>query len=147
MSIRMTRRRAAVVAVGAVVVGTVAVLPALPASAATACSVTYKIVNQWSNGFQGGVTLKNTGDAWTSWTLTFSFANGQTVSQGWSGKWAQSSANVTVTNETWNGSVANGASWTWASRPTCPAPRTRRRRRSPSTAWSAAARRRPRRPR
>ncbi|GAA1786806.1 glycoside hydrolase family 6 protein [Luedemannella flava] len=108
MSIRMTRRRAAVVAVGAVVVGTVAVLPALPASAATACSVTYKIVNQWSNGFQGGVTLKNTGDAWTSWTLTFSFANGQTVSQGWSGKWAQSSANVTVTNETWNGSVANG---------------------------------------
>jgi cellulose 1,4-beta-cellobiosidase len=106
MSTRMTRRRLAAVAVGAVVVGGAAIIPALPASAATACNVTYTIVNQWNSGFQGGVTLKNTGDAWTSWTLKFTFANGQTVSQGWSGKWTQSGTGVTVTNESWNGAVA-----------------------------------------
>src|SRR3954451_17772580 len=110
MKIRMTRRRAAAVAVGAVVVGGVAIVPALPASAATACSVTYTITNQWNTGFQGGVTLKNTGAALTAWSLKFAFANGQTVTQGWSGKWSQSGANVTVVNETWNGAVASGGS-------------------------------------
>ncbi|GAA1761684.1 glycoside hydrolase family 6 protein [Luedemannella helvata] len=107
MSIRMTRRRVAALAAGAVVIGGVAIVPALPANAATACNVTYNIVSQWGNGFQGGVTLKNTGDAWTSWNLTFSFANGQTVAQGWSGKWTQSGANVSVANESWNGSVGS----------------------------------------
>ncbi|MFC7484376.1 cellulose binding domain-containing protein [Luedemannella flava] len=48
--------------------------------------------------------MKNTGDPWTSWTLKFAFANGQTVTQGWGGTWSQSGANVTVSNVSYNGS-------------------------------------------
>ncbi|GAA4707230.1 cellulose 1,4-beta-cellobiosidase [Phytohabitans rumicis] len=72
--------------------------------------MTYTIANQWNNGFQGNIVIRNVGDAWTSWTLRFSFANGQTVSQGWTGRFSQSGSAVTVANETWNGAVATGGS-------------------------------------
>jgi len=106
----MRSRRAKVVAIAAaaVAVGTTAVAVAAPASAATACNVTYSITGSWPGGFQGNIVIKNTGDAWTSWSLTFAFANGQTISQSWSGKATQSGANVTFVNEGWNGAVANG---------------------------------------
>ncbi|GFJ91809.1 glucanase [Phytohabitans rumicis] len=90
--------------------GGLSVIQALPASAAPGCSVTYTIANQWNNGFQGNIVIRNVGDAWTSWTLRFSFANGQTVSQGWTGRFSQSGSAVTVANETWNGAVATGGS-------------------------------------
>ena len=34
----------------------------------------------------------------------------QKISQGWSGNWSQSGAAITVTNASWNGSLASGAS-------------------------------------
>ncbi|NLT53741.1 MAG: cellulose-binding protein, partial [Actinomycetales bacterium] len=70
----------------------------------------YSVVNQWTGGFQGTVAVTNTGDAWSTWTLTFRFADGQTVTQGWNGRWSQSASTVTVANESWNGNVATGAS-------------------------------------
>src|SRR5690349_2922318 len=98
-------RRTAMVAVGALVAaGLVAV--ADPAHAAVACQVTY--AKAWDNGgggFGANLTVINLGDPLTSWTLTFPFANGQTVSNGWNGRWTQSGANVTVQNESWNGNV------------------------------------------
>jgi cellulose 1,4-beta-cellobiosidase len=86
------------------------VIQALPASAATGCSVTYSVASSWNNGFQGNIALRNVGDPWTSWNLTFSFANGQRVTQGWGGRFTQSGTGVTAANESWNGSVANGGS-------------------------------------
>ena len=81
------------------------------ASTGTGCSATYQIVNQWSTGFQGGITVTNTGtSAISTWKVTFTFANGQTITQVWSAKSAQSGAIVTITNEAWNGSLAASAS-------------------------------------
>ncbi|MEJ3745640.1 glycoside hydrolase family 6 protein [Actinomycetes bacterium KLBMP 9797] len=108
MSSRTRRQRLAVAAVAALGLGGLSVVQALPASAATGCSVTYAVASQWSSGFQGGLTIRNVGDPWTSWTLQFSFANGQQVTQGWNGRFAQSGSAVTVSNESWNGGVATG---------------------------------------
>lgn len=83
------------------------------AVAQTACNVVYTISPQNTSAFGATVTLQNTGTtAWTSWTLTWAFANGQTVSQLWNGIETQSGANVTVKNESYNGAVAAGASLT-----------------------------------
>jgi hypothetical protein len=79
------------------------------------CHVVYTIGNQWPGspgGFGAAITLQNTGTAnWTSWTLTWSFANGQTVTQLWNGSETQSGANVTVSNLSYNGSIAAGTSY------------------------------------
>ena len=106
----MNRRVAPLVAGLLALTPVVATTPA--AQAATGCSVTYSVVNQWQGGFQGSVAITNTGDPWTSWNLTFGFTNGQTLSQGWSGTWAQSGSTVTVTSMSWNGTVANGGTVT-----------------------------------
>jgi len=80
--------------------------------AASYCSVTYTITNQWTGGFGANIALQNTGSAnWTSWTLTWTFpATGQAVTQGWNGTFTQTGLNVTVANASYNGSVAAGAS-------------------------------------
>ncbi|MGW1023846.1 cellulose binding domain-containing protein [Streptomyces sp. NPDC002577] len=76
-----------------------------------ACTVTYKITNEWSGGFQADVTLTNTGDqAWSGWSLGWSFADGQKVSQMWNASYTQDGSAVTVKNVDWNANVASGAS-------------------------------------
>jgi cellulose 1,4-beta-cellobiosidase len=108
VSSRTRKQRLAIAAVAALGLGGISVVQALPASAAAGCSVTYTVTGQWSSGFQGSIAIANVGDPWTSWTLRFSFANGQQVTQGWGGRFTQSGGAVTVTNEAWNGGVANG---------------------------------------
>ncbi|MFI8230583.1 cellulose binding domain-containing protein [Streptomyces sp. NPDC085900] len=76
-----------------------------------ACTVTYKITNQWSDGFQADVRLTNTGTTgWTGWSLGWSFANGQKIGQSWNADHTQSGAAVTAKNVSWNGNVAAGSS-------------------------------------
>ena len=83
------------------------------ASAQTACGVVYTISSQWGGGFGAAITINNTGTtAISNWTLTWSFANGQTISQLWNGVETQSGANVTVKNESYNGSIPAGGSYT-----------------------------------
>ncbi|MFD5519218.1 cellulose binding domain-containing protein [Streptomyces sp. NPDC127066] len=88
-----------------------------------ACSVTYRITNQWQGGFQADVSLTNTGStAWTGWTLGWSFADGQKITQLWNADHTQSGAAVTAKNVNWNANVAPGStvafgftgSWTGA---------------------------------
>ena len=89
-----------------------ALLPAPHAAApaaTAACTVNYS-VNQWNTGFTAAITITNNGPAITSWTLAYSYTGNQTLSQGWSGNWTQSGKNVTVTNASWNGSLATNAS-------------------------------------
>lgn len=85
-------------------------LPA-SASAAVACNVTYTASN-WGggSGFTASVTINNTGDPVTQWSLQFAFPGGQRVSQGWGATWTQSGSQVTATNLSYNGSLATGAS-------------------------------------
>ena len=76
------------------------------------CHIVYTIGNQWPGGFGAAITLENTGTAnWTSWTLTWTYANGQTITQLWNGTETQSGANVTVSNLSYNGSIAAGTSY------------------------------------
>ena len=91
-----------------------ALLIPLGASCADAqCKVIYTISSQWGGGFGAAISIQNTGtSAWSSWTLTWPFANGQTISQLWNGTETQSGANVTVANMSYNGSIAAGATYT-----------------------------------
>nr|WP_205615940.1 cellulose binding domain-containing protein [Streptomyces harenosi] len=75
------------------------------------CAVTYKVTNQWSGGFQAEVRLDNTGtSAWNGWSLKWSFADGQKITQAWNAEHAQSGSAVTVKNVGWNAAVAAGSS-------------------------------------
>jgi hypothetical protein len=79
-----------------------------------ACAVTYKVTNQWSGGFQADVRLSNTGaSAWSGWSLSWSFADGQKVTQMWNAEHAQSGSAVTARNVGWNANVAAGSSVTF----------------------------------
>jgi cellulase/cellobiase CelA1 len=50
--------------------------------------------------------VRNNGtSAKTGWTVTFTFANGQVITQLWNGTYTQSGANVTIRNETWNATL------------------------------------------
>ncbi|WP_031014098.1 glycoside hydrolase family 48 protein [Streptomyces sp. NRRL F-5727] len=81
-------------------------------AAAVQCSVDYK-TNDWGSGFTAELTLTNRGsEALNGWTLTYSYAGDQKLTNGWSGVWSQSGKNVTVTNAGWNGTVAAGAAVT-----------------------------------
>jgi cellulose 1,4-beta-cellobiosidase len=76
------------------------------------CTIDYTISSQWPGGFGAAISIVNNGStALTNWTLTWSFANGQTITQLWNGVETQSGANVTVTNESYNGSIPAGGSY------------------------------------
>ncbi|WP_327433301.1 cellulose binding domain-containing protein [Streptomyces sp. NBC_01236] len=76
-----------------------------------ACSVTYKITNQWSGGFQADVALANTGSsAWSGWSLGWTFPDGQKITQLWNADYTQTDAAVTAKNLSWNANVAAGSS-------------------------------------
>ena len=88
------------------------VLPIGQVSAAAGCTVTYTVSNQWNVGFTvQGITITNLGDPLTSWKLEFDFPGNQTLqSNPWNGTFTQVGAHVTITNLSYNGSVATNAS-------------------------------------
>ncbi|MFI1990726.1 endo-1,4-beta-xylanase [Actinoplanes sp. NPDC020271] len=88
------------------------VSPSVSASAgAGGCAVTYRVTGSWAGGFQGEVTISNSGTAVVSgWKLGWQFTAGQTVAQLWNGSVTQSGSAVTVTNAAWNGTIAPGGS-------------------------------------
>lgn len=76
------------------------------------CHVAYSITNSWPGGFQAAITIQNTGStAWSSWDLTWTFANGQTIYGLWNGAASQSGSNVTVRSLSYNGSIPAGGSY------------------------------------
>jgi len=92
-----------------------AVVGAPPSAAATSgpsCQVSYSITNAWSDGFSANVTLTDTGPAWTSWDLGFTFPGNQQVTEGWDGTWTQSGETVSAVNASYNGAVASGGDLT-----------------------------------
>jgi cellulose 1,4-beta-cellobiosidase len=87
-----------------------AAVAAAPASAAPACQVAYTVNSDWGTGFSIAINITNNGPAITSWTLGYSYSGNQKLAQGWSGNWSQSGEAITVTNASWNGSLATGGS-------------------------------------
>ncbi|RAO31904.1 Cellulase [Micromonospora noduli] len=109
----MTRSRATNVGLVAAGVGLLmssTVVAALPAGAAAeGCSVNYAVSSQWQGGFGANVAITNLGDPLSSWTLTWSYGAGQTVTQAWNTSLTQSGSAVTAKNVSYNGGVpANG---------------------------------------
>jgi mannan endo-1,4-beta-mannosidase len=77
------------------------------------CAVGYKVVNQWSGGFQGEIVVRNTATAPVSnWKLEFSFADGQKVSNMWGGTATQSGAAVSVAPASYSATIPAGGSVT-----------------------------------
>ncbi len=78
-----------------------------------ACSATYRIDNQWNTGFGATVTVTAGNTAINGWTVRWTFANGQTVTQMWNGSDSPSGASHTVRNVAHNGSLGAGATTTF----------------------------------
>jgi lysophospholipase L1-like esterase len=107
-------RRLRVVAASAVAVALAgagfAVTTAAASAAVTGCRVDYRVTNQWSGGFGADVTVTNLGDPITAWTLTWTYAAGQSVTQAWNATVTQSGTAVTARNVSYNGSIATNGS-------------------------------------
>ena len=77
------------------------------------CEVDYVISPQNSSAFGAAITIKNKGTTTLSnWSLTWTFANGQTISSSWNGAVSQSGANVKVSEQsgqTWENIPAGGS--------------------------------------
>ncbi|HLI69733.1 MAG TPA: glycoside hydrolase family 9 protein [Ktedonobacteraceae bacterium] len=81
------------------------------AVAGAIASVHYAVSSQWSGGFGATITITNTSSTTINgWTLVFNFSAGQQITQGWNGTFSQSGSTVTISNASYNGSLAPGAS-------------------------------------
>jgi Glycosyl hydrolase family 12/Cellulose binding domain len=82
-------------------------------SGSGACAATYSVTNSWSGGFQGQVVVKNTGSGTLNgWSLGWTFPGSQAINNLWNGSYSQSGETVTVSNASYNGSLASGATAT-----------------------------------
>jgi hypothetical protein len=78
-----------------------------------ACHVTYTTQSQWAGGFVGQVVIKNTSSSpISSWTLKFTFPGDQHITSDFNGAFSQSGEAATLTNASYNGALAAGASTT-----------------------------------
>lgn len=75
-----------------------------------ACTATYAVTSQWTGGFQGEVRVTAGTAPISGWTVTWTYANGQRVSQAWNATVTTSGTTVTARNVAYNGSLGAGAS-------------------------------------
>ena len=92
------------------------------------CHVAYTKNSEWPGGFTAQVVISNTGTtAINGWSLTFTFPGDQHLTSNFNGGFAQTGENATLTNASYNGTIAPGASITdgfqgsWTSNDTSPA--------------------------
>ncbi|MFI9010902.1 CotH kinase family protein [Actinosynnema sp. NPDC053489] len=77
------------------------------------CSAAYTVVNRWTGGFQGEVRVTAGTSPISNWTVSWSYANGETVTQAWNATVTSQGSTVTARNAAHNGSVGAGASTTF----------------------------------
>ncbi|PZF83387.1 cellulose binding domain-containing protein, partial [Micromonospora deserti] len=71
------------------------------------CMAVYRVVNSWQDGFQGEVTIMNHGSTpFAGWTATWTWPSGQSITQIWNATQNSSGSAVTVSNASWNGTIA-----------------------------------------
>ncbi|MEU5890620.1 glycoside hydrolase family 6 protein [Streptomyces sp. NPDC047461] len=80
------------------------------ATSAVPCTVDYKVQSQWDTGFTAAVTITNNAAAKSGWSVKWSYAGNQKVTNAWNAKVSQSGADVTAANESYNGTLASGGS-------------------------------------
>jgi hypothetical protein len=90
------------------------------------CAVGYAVRGQWSGGFQGEVQVRNNGGGPVrDWSLTWTFPDGQRVTQAWGATVTASGDGATALPAAYNATIAPGTtvsfgfigSWTGANRP------------------------------
>ncbi len=75
------------------------------------CTASYRVTSQWQNGFVGEVTVRNAGTTGINgWTVTWTFTNGQTISNVWNGALTASGSAITVRNMSYNATIGAGGS-------------------------------------
>ncbi len=84
--------------------------PSSPAAGPHSCSASYVTAGQWTGGFQATVTVTAGSAAIGSWSVGWTFANGQAITQSWNVTLSTSGATVTARNVSYNGSLGAGAS-------------------------------------
>lgn len=83
-----------------------------PVETAT-CVVRFSVTDQWNDGFTAEVAITNKSSGKLEpWTLSWTFTAGQRVTHGWDGKYGQSGSRVTVNAESYNATLAPGATVT-----------------------------------
>ncbi|MDT7724448.1 MAG: chitinase [Actinomycetota bacterium] len=109
----MPKIRWHLMALSTAVVAVVAGLVVAPASAAGGVSATFAKSSDWGTGYEGKYTIANgSSAALTSWTVEFDLPAAHKVASLWEGSYTAAGQHITVKN-TWNGSVAPGASVTF----------------------------------
>ncbi|TNH30591.1 spore coat protein CotH [Micromonospora orduensis] len=86
--------------------------PTTPPPAA-GCSATYTVTSQWTGGFQGEVRVTAGTSPIGGWTVTWTLANGQSVTQAWNATVTSQGSTVTARNVAYNGALGAGASTTF----------------------------------
>lgn len=106
----------------AVMVGTlsagVSATPARAAVAQTAAvsssfSCVYRVTAVWPGGFAVQITLTNTGTGSLTWSIFWTWPDGQQVTSGWNASFSQSGRSVTATGTSYNRIIPPGGSVTF----------------------------------
>ncbi|KAB8194160.1 cellulose-binding protein [Nonomuraea phyllanthi] len=84
-----------------------------PTPGTGACTATMQTVNSWPGGFQSAVTVRAGDSAVGGWTVGWTWPDGQAISSLWNGVRSGSGAEVSVRNESYNGSIAAGGTTTF----------------------------------
>ncbi|MEU1605581.1 cellulose-binding domain-containing protein [Micromonospora matsumotoense] len=88
--------------------------PTTPGPGGSGCGASYRVTNSWPGGFQADVAVSNSGStATTGWRVSWTIGSGQTINQVWNGSLTTSGGTATVSNVSYNGSLAPGASTTF----------------------------------
>jgi endoglucanase len=84
-----------------------------PAPTQVACHVAYNASDDWGTGFVAAISITNTGTAaLTSWKLAWTYSGNQQVTQSWDGSFTQTGEALTLTNASYNGTIAPNATST-----------------------------------
>nr|WP_307813514.1 CotH kinase family protein [Micromonospora luteifusca] len=87
--------------------------PTTPPPPSAGCTATYAVTSQWSGGFQGEVRVTAGTAAISGWTVTWTYANGQSITQSWNATVTSQGSAVTARNVVYNGALGAGSSTTF----------------------------------
>jgi tRNA A-37 threonylcarbamoyl transferase component Bud32 len=78
------------------------------------CAARYQVVKSWDGGFQGLVTVRNSGRAEvTGWTVSWPAPAGTSIDDLWNGRLVRTGATAAIANAEWNAVLKPGESTTF----------------------------------
>jgi endo-1,4-beta-xylanase len=85
-----------------------------PSGGAARCSASYRVDNQWGNGFVATVTVSNPGSVATkTWRVTWTWGANQAIVNAWNAAITSSGTSVTANNMSYNGAIGAGGNTTF----------------------------------